>query len=250
LPGWGLLGIAYSILWIGGLGTTIAYHRALAHRSLKLNRAVEFLLVILAFLNGSGSPATWTANHRFHHAKADGPDDVSSPRLGGFWWAHLRWLWQAAQSPIARWAPELDTRYWRFFTRWQVPLLAVSLCAGLPFGWKAFFWIGPIRLVAALHAQCFANSTAHLSRDAVEGLDSSRNVPWLAPVQGLQGENWHRNHHRRPAIARLGSTWKQIDLGWWTIVLLEKLGLATDVRRATPRIPAPKRPGVAPSAST
>jgi fatty-acid desaturase len=234
LPGWGILAIAYGMMWVGGLGTTVAYHRALAHRSIKLNRVVEFLLAGAAFMNGSGSPATWTANHRLHHAKADGPEDISSPRIGGFWWAHLRWLWQAGQGSVPRWAPDLDTRYWRFWTRFQVPVLAASLCIGLPFGWKAFFWLGAIRLVWALHAQCFANSAAHMKRDAGPSEDSSKNVPWLAPVQGLQGENWHRNHHGNPALARLGRNWKQIDIGWWTILLLEKLRLATDVRRPRP----------------
>jgi stearoyl-CoA desaturase (delta-9 desaturase) len=231
LPGWGLFAAAYGVMWLGGLGTTVGYHRALAHRSVRLNRVVEFLLIGAAILNGSGSPATWTANHRLHHARADGPDDISSPRVGGFWWAHLRWLWQTPQSPIGHWAPDLDTRYYRFFTRAQSLILACALLLGLPFGWAAFFWLGPIRLMFALHGQCVANSIAHMKRGARVGEDSSQNVPWLAPVQGLQGENWHKNHHGSPAIARLGLTWKQIDLGWWFIVLLEKIGLASDIRR-------------------
>jgi fatty-acid desaturase len=247
VPGWGLLAAAYGLWWLGGLGTTVAYHRALAHGSVKLSPVVEFVLVVAAFLNGSGSPATWIANHRLHHANADGPGDISSPLIGGFWWAHLRWLWQAPQSPIARWAPDFDTPYWRFFTRWQVPLLACSLCIGLPFGWKAFFWLGAIRLTAALHAQCCANSIAHLKKRGPERTDTSRNVFWLAPVQGLQGENWHRNHHDSPAVASLGRTWRQIDMGWWVILLLEKVRLAKNVRRpraAYRRIPADGSPAL------
>ena len=38
------------------------------------------------------------------------------------------------------------------------------------------------------------------------GEDSGRNVPWLALWHGLQGENWHRNHHARPGAAPLGQT--------------------------------------------
>ena len=47
----------------------------------------------------------------------------------------------------------------------------------------------------------------------------------------FQGENWHQNHHDRPGSARLGWTPLQFDIGWYTILLLEKLGLATNVRR-------------------
>jgi stearoyl-CoA desaturase (delta-9 desaturase) len=243
LPGWGLFAAAYGIMWLGGLGTTVGYHRAIAHRAVKLNPVVEFLLIGAAIFNGSGSPATWTANHRLHHARSDGPEDISSPRVGGFWWAHLRWLWQTPQSPITRWAPDLNTSYYRFWTRFQGPILVATLFIGLPFGWKAFFWLGAIRLVAALHAQCVANSISHLKRGARIGEDSSQNVPWLAPVQGLQGENWHKNHHGSPSLARLGWTWKQVDLGWWFIVLLEKLRLATDVRRARPVVVRVEPPG-------
>ena len=231
LPGWPLFIAAYGLMWIGGLGTTVCYHRALAHRAVKLNPVIEFLLIGAAMLNGSGTPATWTANHRLHHAKADGPDDISSPRMGGFWWAHLRWLWQIGQSPVARWAPDLDTGYYRFFTRWRLPIVALGLGIGIPFGWAGFFWLGAIRLVVALHAQCATNSISHMKSGVRPGEDSSQNVRWLAPVQGLQGENWHGNHHARPSSARLGWTWKQIDMGWWCIFLLEKLRLATDVRR-------------------
>ena len=231
LPGWGIVAAAYAIFWLGGLGTTVAYHRALAHHAVKLHRALEIPLVFFAFLNGSGAPASWTANHRLHHAKADTLGDISSPRLGGFWWSHLRWLWQAPQSPVSKWAPDLDTGFYRMFARYQIPLLAASLLCGAPFGWAAFFWLGPIRLTFALHAQCVTNSLAHMKKGAALGEDSAVNRWWLGPLQALQGENWHGNHHAVPWSARLGWNWRQIDIGWLVIVAAEKLGLATKVRR-------------------
>ena len=101
---------------------------------------------------------------------------------------------------------------------------------GLYFGAAAFFWIGAIRLVFALHAQCFVNSVCHTEPGVSPGEDSSRNVTWLGVMQFCQGENWHRNHHARPGIARLGWSWRQPDVGYLAICLLEKIGLATDVR--------------------
>jgi fatty-acid desaturase len=49
-------------------------------------------------------------------------------------------------------------------------------------------------------------------------------------MQFCQGENWHRNHHARPGLARLGWNWRQPDVGYLAICLLEKVGLATEVR--------------------
>jgi fatty-acid desaturase len=216
---------------LGGFGTTVGYHRALAHKSVKLHPVVEFILVAVAIWNGSGTPATWSANHRLHHAKVETPEDISSPRIGGFMWSHLRWLWQVPQTSVERWAPDLDRPMYRFLTRFQVPILAVSYLLPLVFGFQAFFWLGAIRICYSLHAQCFVNSIAHLKEGVKDGEDSSQNLVWLGFMQLFQGENWHGNHHANPSSARLGWTWKQIDMGWWLIVSLEKLGLATEVRR-------------------
>ena len=40
LPGWPLFLTAGALTWLGGLGTTVCYHRALAHRALQLAPAL------------------------------------------------------------------------------------------------------------------------------------------------------------------------------------------------------------------
>jgi len=231
LPGWPVFLTAVVLTWLGGLGTTVCYHRALAHRALRLHPIVREVLIFFAMYNGSGAPVSWTANHRLHHAKADTPEDISSPQIGGFWWAHLRWLWQAGPTNPAHYCRDLNGPSYRAWTALQIPLLAISFFSGAMFGLAAFFWLGAIRLVFALHGQCFVNSVCHLRPGARFGEESSRNVPWLALWHCLQGENWHHNHHARPGSARLGWTATQPDVGWWVIVGLERLGLATEIRR-------------------
>ena len=231
LPGWRVLIAALAIASMGGLGTTVCYHRCLAHRSLRLNRFVENILIFFAIFNASGEPMVWTANHRHHHAKADTAEDVSSPRHGGFWWAHIRWVYQWSGSDVHRWCPDLETRRHRIWRRLQIPIIAISVCSGLVFGWQAFFWIGAIRLVYTLHCQMFVNSLLHMTPGLPEGVDSSRNIWWLGPLQfGAWGENWHRNHHSDANAARFGHRWWQIDVGWYVIRGLKALRLASDVR--------------------
>lgn len=232
LPGWRLLAGALALSWIGGIGTTVCYHRALAHRALKLNPWTEAVLTFFAVFNGSGQPLTWVASHRIHHANADTADDVSSPAWHGFWWAHLRWLWQAEAPAIGKFCPDMARPSYRVWQMFQAPILALSFFGGAYFGFAAFFWLGAIRLVFSLHAQCFVNSVCHTEPNTPIGEDSSRNVRWLAPIHLFQGENWHRNHHARPALARLGRNWNQPDVGYAVICLLEKLGMASEVRRA------------------
>ncbi|MCA1732111.1 MAG: fatty acid desaturase [Acidobacteria bacterium] len=231
MPGWKVIVATVAIGWLGGLGVTVGYHRALAHTALRLHPVVRHLLIFFAMFGGSGSPDSWTANHRQHHARVETPEDISSPWIGGFWWAHLRWLWQAGPVPLDRWCPDLDKPQYRFWRRIQIPLLAVSLFFGLAFGIAAFFWLGPMRLVASLHAQCFVNSIAHMREGRKPGEDSSQNIAWLAPVHFFQGENWHGNHHAKPSSARFGWRPWEIDFGYYAIVVLERLGLATGVKR-------------------
>ena len=231
LPGWPIALTAYGLHFLGGLGTTVCYHRAIAHRTVKLHPVVRNVLTFFAMFNGSGAPLSWAAYHRLHHAKSDTPEDISSPRVGGFWWSHLRWLWQAGAPPIQKYCKEIDRPGYRIWARLQIPILVLSVFGGLPFGLAAFLWIGPLRLVWALHAQCFVNSICHMRKVQTPDEATAKNVPWLALMHGFQGENWHQNHHDRPGSARLGFKPAQVDVGWYTILLLEKLGLATDVRR-------------------
>ena len=233
LPSWGVLAIALCIASIGGVGTSVCYHRCLAHRSLRLNPVVENVLIFFAIFNASGDPIGWVANHRHHHAKADTAEDVSSPRHGGFWWAHMRWVYQWSGSAPSRWCPDMDKRVYRIWRRLQIPIIALSIMSGLILGWQAFFWIGAIRLVYALHFQMFVNSLLHMTPGLPEGADTSRNIWWLGPLQlGAWGENWHRNHHSDANAARFGRRPWQIDFGWYVIRGLEALGLASDLKPA------------------
>jgi fatty-acid desaturase len=237
LPSLRILGLAILFTVLGGFGTTVCYHRALAHRSLKLNKVVEHLLVFLAMFNGSGAPISWVAYHRQHHARTDTPEDISSPKQGGFWWAHLRWLYQAGPANPQRWCPDLNRGAYRIWTYAEIPMLMLSLLYGIALGWEGFFWLGAIRLVYSLHMQCLVNSVTHLGHNE-EG-DSSINVWWLGPLQlSAWGENWHRNHHSYAGSARLGLRWWQTDIGWYFICALEAIGLASKVKRPKTSLPS------------
>jgi len=233
LPGWRVFLAALLMACAGGLGTTVGYHRALAHRAVKLHPVIEQLLIFFACFNGSGSPSTWIANHRNHHANSDTIDDVSSPRHGGFWWAHLQWLYQWEPSSMKKWCPDLIQPRYTFWVKLQTPLVAFSLCFGyFLFGWPGFFWLGAIRMLHCLHMQCFVNSLLHLKPGLPEGVDSSQNIWWLGPLQVTAwGENWQGNHHSKPASAKFSRHWWQVDIGWYVIRGLEMVGLATNVRR-------------------
>ena len=236
-PSLPVLATAVLFAVLGGFGTTVAYHRALAHKALRLHPWIEQALIFFAVFNGSGAPHSWVANHRLHHAMADKDEDVSSPKHG-FWWSHLRWLYQQPDADVRRYCPDLLAPRYAGWSRAQPFVVALSFFAFAPFGMRAFFWAGVLRLLFALHGQACVNSVAHMGRDVDGSWGVPQNVWWLGPLQlGAWGENWHANHHDEASSARLGRGVWQVDVGWGLIRVLERLGLASGVRR--PRTPPP-----------
>lgn len=55
---------------------------------------------------------------------------------------------------------------------------------------------------------------------------------WVAIVSF--GE-WHNNHHAFGFSARHGLKWWELDVSWYIIRLLQKVGLAWDVHTPTPK---------------
>lgn len=229
LPSIQVLAAAALLGFLGALGTTVCYHRALTHRGVRLNPWVEQVLIFFAIFNGGSTPRGWVAAHRCHHAMADTPSDVSSPHFGGFWWAHIRWVWQTEPVPFERYCPELNRTKYIFWERIHYPILFLAGFFGLYWGLGAWIWLGPLRMLTMLHAQFCVNSICHLGdleNSVSKAKGSSMNVWWLTPFFFGIGENWHANHHEDQRNPRLGLTPMQIDFGWWTICVLRALRLA------------------------
>jgi stearoyl-CoA desaturase (delta-9 desaturase) len=150
IPSLPVLILTLALAMLGALGTTVAYHRGLAHRTVKLNKWVEQFLIFCTVINGSGNPQSWTGFHRRHHSKVETDDDISSPKHG-FWWSHLRWLYQNPPVNLAEWCPDLQKPGYNIWSKLETPLILLSLTWGIVLGWEGFFWLGAIRLVYSLH---------------------------------------------------------------------------------------------------
>src|SRR2546430_538246 len=111
-----------------------------------------------------------------------------------------------------------------------VPMVVVGLVllvlGGLPF----LLWGIFVRTVVGLPSTWMVNSITHTwgSRRFVTH-DLSTNNWWVAIL--TFGEGWHNNHHAHPVSARHGIAWYEVDLNWYGIWALKKLGLARHVYR-------------------
>merc|ERR1711964_547451 len=85
-----------------------------------------------------------------------------------------------------------------------------------------------ISTVVLFHATVSINSLSHVwGKRRFETDDDSRNNFWLALI--TLGEGWHNNHHRWPQSVRQGFRWYEIDVTWYGLWLLSKLGTIWDL---------------------
>jgi stearoyl-CoA desaturase (delta-9 desaturase) len=107
-------------------------------------------------------------------------------------------------------------------------VLGVILFAigGLPF----LMWGIFVRTVVGLHATWLVNSATHSwGKRRFATRDLSTNSWWVALL--TFGEGWHNNHHAHPTAAQHGFTWYEIDMNWYGIWALKRLGMAWDIKR-------------------
>lgn len=220
------------------------YHRYFAHKTFKTSRVAQFVFALLGASAAQRGPLWWAAHHRHHHQHSDQPDDLHSPHHGGFWWAHMGWFTCDAgfamnERRVRDWMkyPEL-----RFINRFDslVPAVAAAaiyatgelLAAYAPAlgtnGLQLLVWGFFISTVVLFHATVSINSLSHVwGKRRFETDDDSRNNFWLALI--TLGEGWHNNHHRWPQSVRQGFRWYEIDITWYGLWLLAKLGIIWDL---------------------
>jgi stearoyl-CoA desaturase (delta-9 desaturase) len=251
---WSGLAWAFAGLFLfGTLGINIGYHRLLTHRGFTCPRWLEHTLSLLGVCCWQGNPISWVAIHRMHHQHSDEPCDPHSPRVS-FFWSHMGWFltYDSAlydYSTYDRYARDLfrDRFYKRLerpfvwgtihLTHWMAflgtgslvgALATWSLSGALQLGLSWLVWGVFVRTIAVWHITWSVNSITHLwGYRSFDTPDDSRNN-WLVGLLS-NGEGWHNNHHAEPRCAAHGRRWWELDVSYWTIRALERLGLASDV---------------------
>ena len=263
---------AVSVLWTGwsevALAVAIAsflvrmfaitgfYHRYFSHRAFRTSRGFQALMAFVGGCAVQRDPMWWASHHAQHHSHSDVAGDPHSPRLSGFLRSHVGWFmtgngYQTRTRFVRDWErfPEL-----RFLNRydWVPPLVFGTLLyllgraleswsPGLGTdGPQMLAWAFFASTVFLYHATFAINSLSHgWGTRRFETGDDSRNN-WLLALLTL-GEGWHNNHHHYPVSARQGFYWWELDITYYGLVALEKLGLVWDLRPVPGQVLARKR---------
>lgn len=250
----GVIAFVVGVCVFGQLGVPIGYHRLLTHRSFRVPKWLERLLVLMALCSGQDTPARWVSWHRRHHQFSDHRDDPHSP-LVAFFWSHVGWLMyhnrtMHSADAYDRYARDIlaDPFYMYleknraaasliflahavvFFLVGQIVgwLAWGSAMAGLQFGLSLLVWGVILRTVYVWHITWAVNSLSHIAGYRnYETRDESRNNWFVALITG--GEGWHNNHHQDPTSASVQHRWWELDPNYYVIRSLEWVGLASDV---------------------
>jgi sn-1 stearoyl-lipid 9-desaturase len=232
-------------------GHSVGFHRRLIHRSFDCPKWLERTLVYIGTLVGMGGPL-WTI--RLHDSRDWAQRQQNCHAFlrheRGFLIDGLLYLHgklELDNPPIFAPGPGVgDDPFYRFLDRtWmlhQIPLAAILYAVG---GLDWVVWGVFVRVAACTTMHWAISYFAHTSGPSDWTVDGAviqaHNVALLAIP--TMGESWHANHHAFPSSARHGLYPGQVDLGWWFIVVLERIGLAWDIR-----VPAnlPGRPGITP----
>lgn len=221
------------------------YHRYFSHKTYQTNRFWQFIFALMAGSCVQRGPLWWAAHHRQHHMCSDEEIDAHSPVHHGFWWSHMGWFMSKKHyhynpervRDLARY-PEL-----RFLDRYDIlmpTVLFVSLfVSGLLLQKFApqlgagpgqmLVWGFCISTIALFHTTVTINSLSHvIGKKRFNTKDNSRNNIFLALL--TLGEGWHNNHHHYPATARQGFMWWEMDITYYMLKLMEKIGIIWDVR--------------------
>lgn len=240
--------------------TTIYLHRTMAHKGLRLNPVVGFLMEFELWLYTGIVTREWVAVHRKHHHFSDVEGDPHSPYLKGLWNVLL---WNAIY--YAREADKLETvqKYTRdiprtareaFFSRGSLGLLIGlgTFIAG--FSYFVHGWTGPligagmflfqglayIVLNALINGACHAIGYRNFKNTAT----NIRLVAWLTGGEGL-----HNNHHQFPAASKFAMNKKkwEFDPAWVVIRILEAMKLAKPLPLPKVQLPfSPEESAVVP----
>lgn len=221
------------------LGWSVGLHRCIIHRSFDCPRWVKYGLAYLGTLAGIGGPCYTYQSHNardYYQNLPDGPD-VNGYRRS-FLYSYYSLLVRRPYPSEAQPVPDdvRDDAVFRFLDRTnllnQIPVACALYLIG---GWSYVIWGVVLRIALLFDLFAAVNYFCHTTgsrRFRISGCtDEGRNNIVLG-ILGM-GEGWHNNHHAYPRSARIGLSWWELDAGYLSILVLQALGLAWEVK--TPR---------------
>ncbi len=219
------------------MAITTGYHRLYAHKTYATHPAIEAILVFLGTLATEGSIFSWSHDHRIHHKHVDTElDPYSAP--DGFWHSHVLWMLKKRPDINERVIHDLVKKPLLRFQHKYYAVLMVSVNAIAVAGLWAVtgdllgsFVIGTLlRMFIVHHCTWFINSLAHMWGSQPYSTEHTAVNNFILAFLTF-GEGYHNYHHTFAGDYRNGVRWYQFDPPKYIIWFLNKVGLATNLKK-------------------
>jgi len=200
------------------IGITAGFHRYFSHKSFRVSKWKERLMMVAGTLAAQGPVIYWVALHRgYHHRHSDTYEDPHSP-IHGVWHSFILWMFRLGPDSISlKSSVDLlrnQEAMWLSKNYGKVVLGFWILCAFISIDLFLFGVMLP-SLVSLLTYNT-TNTVTHMRSMGYTNFttkDQSTNIPWLWPL--VLGECWHNNHHAKPGTYHYGSgtsgKWWELD---------------------------------------
>ena len=219
-------------------GHSLGSHRKLIHNSYQCPKWLEYVLVYMGVQVGLAGPLGLMRAHELRDYAQRLPTCHDFLRHGSSFWKDA-W-WQLNCDLVLRNPPKIaieqrvaDDRFYRFLeATWMWQQLPPALLLYAMGGWSFVVFGTCARVTAGVLGHWligyFAHNEGGMHFEVKDAAVQGRNIHLTSIL--TMGECWHNNHHAYPGSARLGLFAGEWDPGWWTLLLLRRLGLAWDFR--------------------
>ena len=239
---WFQVGLFLVMFYATGMSITLGYHRLFAHMTFQAKWPVKFLTLIFGAAAFENSVLMWASEHRNHHKHVDHEDDPYAISKG-FFFAHIGWLLFKLNSDepydnVADLQKDKLVVWQDKYVQWIA--VAVGFVFPALLGWAyqggwagalgGFLFGGVARVVAVQHCTFFINSACHtFGNQPYSERCSARDSSIMAFF--TFGEGYHNYHHEFQHDYRNGVKKWQWDPTKWAIWTMQKVGLASNLRR-------------------
>ncbi|RWS15997.1 stearoyl-CoA desaturase-like protein, partial [Dinothrombium tinctorium] len=245
---WPVGGMVFCICYgeIAGLGVTTGAHRLWTHRSYEATLPLRIFLCMCHTMAGQNDLYTWVRDHRLHHKFSETDADPHNS-LRGMFFAHVGWLLtrkhpdvmikgrtidmsDVINDPVVRFQRRFYVPLYIFF-RFFIPTYLPMRYMNATFS-QAFIGLFGTYL-GSLHCTWFVNSLAHWWGTKEYNVKiKPRNNFFVSYI--TLGEGFHNFHHTFPWDYTIGEFVWQFNPGQKFIEFWAKIGLAKNLKRATP----------------
>jgi fatty-acid desaturase len=212
-------------LFLYMVGQGIGLHRYFSHRGFITSKFWEVFLTFMSVPTALGSPISWAALHRYHHAVSDTEVDSISPNVNSFFSIYFgTYLGSLEGLPSCKDLVKkplqvfVHRNYMALFFAWAgIVLLIGGIPAVVGFVFLPVAWIYNVTHISTILIHIKLGPFHYRNHETPDHSVNS----WPVSILTL-GDGWHNNHHAHPKQWQHGEKWWEFDITKYFIMLIRK----------------------------